>query len=150
MEDREEVMLAGESVVAVRRWGFAVTVAGGALVAPSTDALGLASLRVERGLTSRLAYGLDVTALVAPGADRDRVAGALMGSLIGGGWLDGRLTFDLGFGPELSSDFGLGYEVGARYGSRVGFVLRWDGAVLFGDQKTVSRGSVTAGFQLGF
>jgi Ca-activated chloride channel family protein len=148
--DEEVVLAGGEVTLASRRWSIALTLGGGVLVQPTHEGLGLASLRLQRGLTARLGYGIDLTALAAPGADRDRLAGALMGALFGGGFLDGRLTFDLGLGPEVSSDLGLGYEVGARFGHRVGFVLRWDGALLFGSDKTVTRGSATAGFQLDF
>ena len=150
--DSEEVLeLAGETTsIAEHRWGFSFTLGAGALVDPQRDALGLASLRVAHGMTPRLAFGIDLTALAAPGADRDRYAVALMAALLRGGMLDGRLSLDLGLGPELASDPGLGYEIGARYGRRVGFVLRWDGAVLVGQDKTFHRASATAGLSVDF
>ncbi|HTJ47725.1 MAG TPA: VIT domain-containing protein [Kofleriaceae bacterium] len=148
----EEVMvLGGASSFSEHRWGLSLTLGAGALVQPSTDAFGIGSLRVTRGLTPRLGIGFDLTVLAAPQADRDRVAVALMAALLRGGLFDNRITLHLGFGPELSSDPGLGYELGARYGlGRVGFVLRWDGAVLVGNDQTTTRGGASAAVQVDF
>lgn len=149
--DAEEVLAVEGSPLIERRWSFALTVGAGALVAPSRDAAGLASVRVLRGLTPTTAVGLDLTVLATPTADRDRVAVALMAALLRGGLFQGRLGFDLAVGPELASDPGLGYELGARFGrGRVGFVLRWDGALLLGTDRTIHRGGATVGVQVGF
>jgi hypothetical protein len=150
MADEEVMLTAGETISIRNRWGLSLTLGAGALVDPQRDAVALASLRVAHGLTPKLAFGVDLTVLASPGADRDRLAVALMGALLRGGLLDGRLTLDLSVGPELASDPGLGYQVGARFGRRIGFVLRWDGAVLAGDNGAFHRASATAGLSLDF
>src|SRR5262249_24600965 len=140
LEDEEVMLVTGEATsITHHGWGFSFTLGAGALVDPERDALGLASLRVVHGLSPKLALGVDLTAIGAPGADRDRYAIALMAALLRGGLFDGRLVLDAGVGPELASDPGVGYTVGARFGRRIGFVLRWDGAVLVGQDKTFHR-----------
>jgi hypothetical protein len=148
-ERTSEVVMLAPGTYGARRWRFAFELGAGALVAPDRSVLGFASTRVERGLTSTLGVGLDVTVLVAPSAD-DRVAVALMGALLRGGLFGDRLAIELGVGPEIAKDPGLGYALAAHLGGRIGLVLRWDGAILAGPDGAVSRGSATAGLHVDF
>jgi Ca-activated chloride channel family protein len=131
-----------------RRWRGALTLGAGGLLAPERGVALTIAARLEDRLSARSAIGFESALLVAPTADQ-RVALSLLAVALRE-VARGRLALEVGLGAQLGSDSGLGYTVGARVGHRVGFVLRWDGAVLSTDQGAVHRGQLTGGLELGF